>query len=136
MTKRYTPGPYIFITKRSRAGFGLFTQTAIPKSACVIEYKGRVLSKEEDDASQSHYLFLVSKKKTIDGWIPRNPAKYINHSCRPNCEIVIKNERVWVMSLRAIRQDEELSYDYDTEYFEAYIKPRGCRCLKCSPPNK
>jgi SET domain-containing protein len=130
---KYTPGRYTFVTRRSRAGFGLFTQSAIPKGACVIEYKGKTLTQEQDDKSESHYLFLVSKAKTIDGWIPGNKAKYINHSCRPNCEIVIRKGRVWVMSLRNIQPGEELTYDYDKEYFEAYIKPKGCVCPKCSP---
>jgi hypothetical protein len=37
------------------------------------------------------------------------------------------------MAKRAIIPDEELFYDYDTEYFDAHIKPKGCKCAKCSP---
>ncbi|MBX4192531.1 SET domain-containing protein-lysine N-methyltransferase [Candidatus Parcubacteria bacterium] len=130
---KFTPGNFDLRVKKARAGFGLFAFDPIPKGACVIEYKGRVLTDDQDEKSNSMYLFLVSKKKTIDGWIPNNKAKYINHSCRPNCEIDIYKERVWVMAKRAIKEGEELSYDYDTEYFDEHIKPKGCKCLKCSP---
>jgi SET domain-containing protein len=130
---KFTTGDFDIKVKRSRAGLGLFTYSPIPKGACVIEYKGKVLTKEEDEASNSLYLFLVAKNKTIDGAVRTNTARYINHSCRPNCEIETYGGRVWVMAKRAIKRGEELSYDYDTEYFEAYIKTKGCRCLKCKP---
>ncbi|HVZ75919.1 MAG TPA: SET domain-containing protein-lysine N-methyltransferase [Candidatus Paceibacterota bacterium] len=118
---------------RSRAGLGLFTLEDIKKGACVIEYTGKVLTKQQEEDSNSLYLFEVTKKKTIDGAARSNTARYINHSCRPNCEIDIHKGRVWVMAKRKIIAGEELSYDYDTEYFEAYIKPKGCRCIKCMP---
>lgn len=130
---KYEPGNFTLKVKRSVAGLGLFTQEPIKKGACIIEYAGKVLTKEEDEASNSLYLFLVAKNKTIDGAVRTNTARYINHSCRPNCEIDIYKQRVWVMAKRNIKAGEELTYDYDTDYFEAYIKPKGCRCAKCSP---
>ncbi len=130
---KYTPGGYTLKVKRSLAGLGLYAMEPIPKGACIIEYTGKTLTKEEDEASNSSYLFLVSKHKTIDGGARSNTARYINHSCRPNCEIVIYKQRVWVMAKRTIQAGEELGYDYDSEYFEAYIKPKGCKCVKCAP---
>ncbi len=127
----FVPGNFDLRVKRAKAGLGLFTFSEIPKGKCVIEYTGKVLTKEEDENSNSLYLFLVSKNKTIDGATRSNRARYINHSCRPNCEIDIAKGRVWVMSRRKIKVGEELTYDYDKEYFDAYIKPKGCRCLKC-----
>jgi SET domain-containing protein len=67
----------------------------------------------------------------IDGNIPGNVAKYINHSCSPNCEIDIKNHRVYVFSKRSIKEGEELTYDYGKEYFDAHFKKKGCLCKKC-----
>jgi len=67
----------------------------------------------------------------IDGSLRSNKARYINHSCAPNCEIDIRNKRVYVFAKRNIKTGEELTYDYDTEYFDMYIKPKGCRCTKC-----
>lgn len=131
--RKFEPGDFELRVKRSRAGLGLFTLSSIPRGACVIEYRGKTLSKKEEEDSNSLYLFLVSKRKTIDGAMRSNTARYINHSCRPNCEIETWGQRVWVMAKRAIKQGEELTYDYDEDYFNAYIKPKGCKCVKCSP---
>lgn len=130
---KFTPGGYKLKVKRSFAGLGLFTQEPIKKGSCIIEYTGKTLTKEEDEASNSSYLFYISRDKTIDGGARSNTARYINHSCRPNCEIEIWGKRVWVFAKRNIKAGEELNYDYDTEYFNEYIKPKGCTCVKCSP---
>ena len=130
---KFTPGPFDLKVKRSRAGLGLYTMGPIKKGACIIEYVGPTLTAQEEEDSNSLYLFAVTKKKTIDGRPKWNPAGYINHSCRPNCEIDIYKGRVWVMAKRNIKAGEELNYDYDTDYFDEYIKPKGCRCLKCKP---
>jgi uncharacterized protein len=128
---KYTPGGFDLAVKKARAGRGLFAQEPIPKGACVIEYVGRTLRGDEEYTSRSRYLFEVTKKKTIDGWNKRNTARYINHSCKPNCEIEIRNKRVWVFAKRNIKPGEELGYDYGKSYFNSFLKPIGCRCLKC-----
>jgi uncharacterized protein len=130
---KFTPGGYQLAVKRARAGRGLFALERIPKGACIIEYIGRTLKGDEEFTSRSRFLFEVTKTKTIDGWDRRNTARYINHSCRPNCQIEIRKARVFVMATRAIKPGEELAYDYGKEYFEHFIKPKGCRCLKCKP---
>ena len=135
MPKRsYTPGGFEFAVKRSRTGLGLFTAQPIPKGACVIEYVGKVLTAEEYQASNSKYLFELGPKKTIDGAPRWNRARYINHSCRPNCDIDIHKRRAFIRAKRNIEAGEELSYDYGKEYFEAYING-GCRCLQCQSPD-
>jgi SET domain-containing protein len=67
----------------------------------------------------------------IDGNIPANRARFINHSCAPNCEVRIRNRRIYIYALRTIQPGEELSYDYGEEYFELHLAGR-CRCAKCS----
>ena len=133
MTSKFTPGGFNLAVKRASAGRGLFALEPIPKGVCVIEYTGRTITREEEFTSRSRYLFEVTKKKTIDGWNKRNTARYINHSCRPNCEIEIRKGKVFVMAKRAIKPGEELGYDYGKSYFDEFIKPIGCRCLKCKP---
>ncbi len=86
---KFTPGTWTLQVKRSSAGLGLFAGEAIPKGACVIEYVGREVSKEESETSKSKYLFEISKNRTIDGKPAINTAGYINHSCAPNCETEI-----------------------------------------------
>jgi SET domain-containing protein len=120
-------------TKRAHkgAGLGLFAEEDIPKGKFIIEYFGREISQEEQCTSKSKYLFEINSKKTIDGTIRENTARYINHSCRPNCEVEIKKGRVLVFSKRNIEAGEELSYDYGKEFWNEHIKPIGCKCLKC-----
>ncbi len=125
---KYEPGNFTLKAKRSSAGLGLYTMDPIKKGDCVIEYVGPVVPKEEWDTINSLYLFEVTKKKTINGAVRSNTARYINHSCKPNCEIDIRKERVFIMAKRNIKAGEELSYDYDREYFDEYIKPKGCKC--------
>ena len=125
---KYTPGGYDLRVKRSSAGLGLFAGEDIPKGVCIIEYVGRVISKEEEFSSKSLYLFEVNKNKTIDGKPKWNKAGYINHSCKPNCEVIIHDARVFVFSKRAIKAGEELGYDYERDYFLDHINPHGCKC--------
>lgn len=123
---KYTPGTYSLIVKRSSAGLGLFAGEPIPKGVCIIEYVGRQVSKEEETTSKSKYLFEISKNKTIDGKPKFNKAGYINHSCKGNCEVEIHHGRVFVLSTRAIKEGEELGYDYGKDYYDEHIRP--CKC--------
>lgn len=128
---KFEPGDFDLRVKRSNAGLGLFAFSDIPKGACVIEYKGRFISREEEYTSRSLYLFEVNSRVTIDGRPKWNKAGYINHSCRPNCEVEIRKHRVFIMARRNIKVGEELNYDYGTEYWKEHIGPEHCRCLKC-----
>jgi hypothetical protein len=132
--RSYKPGAFDLKVRRSSAGMGLFVgATPIPKGACVIEYTGKVLEGEDWQGVNSKYLFEVSSRKTIDGSPRWNTARYINHSCRPNCEPEIYKGRVFIFAKRAIKPGEELAYNYGPTYFNDFIKPYGCRCAKCSP---
>lgn len=131
--KKYTPGNFNVKVKRSVAGLGLFAMEDIKKGACIIEYIGNILTKKQEEDSNSLYLFDAGGGVTIDGAPRWNTARYINHSCRPNAEIDIYKHRVFVMAKKNIKAGEEIGYDYDKDYWEAYIKPKGCRCIKHSP---
>lgn len=117
--------------RRSSAGFGLYTEAPIEKGGFVIEYKGPVLSSREIRGMKNKYLFQTNPRRFVDGRPRGNVARYINHSCHPNCEIEIIRGRIYVFALRRIRTGEELGYDYAEEYFNAFIVPHGCRCRKC-----
>jgi uncharacterized protein len=117
--------------KKSKAGLGLFASKDILKGVCLVEYFGRVLTKEEEYSSKSKYLFEINSKLTIDGTDRKNIARYVNHSCKPNCEVEIHKKRVYIFSCKKIKAGEELCYDYGKEYFDEHIKPKGCKCVKC-----
>ncbi len=125
------PAPEGTVVKRSSAGLGLFATRQYKKGEMIIEYVGRVISEDEAYTSKSKYLFEITKKKTVDGKPNINPAGYINHSCRPNSEPLLKKGRIFIYTKRAIKAGEEFTYDYGEEYFDDHIKPNGCRCIKC-----
>jgi len=123
-----------YVIKRTASGLGLFALKPIPAGKRIIEYTGPLVSNEEvERRANGRYFFGVNSKWSIDGTPRTNIARYINHSCRPNCDAIVSKRRVWIWSRRAIKAGEELSYHYGKEYFEDLIKPAGCKCRKCVP---
>ena len=131
--QKYIPGDFELAVRRSRSGLGLFALEPIPKDACIIEYIGKHLTDEEYDRSHSRYLFDLGDGKVLDGSPRWNKARYINHSCVPNCETEVHKKQIFVRAIRKIKAGEELAYDYGKEYFDEYIG-ENCTCPKCSPP--
>jgi len=131
-TSKYTPGGYSLAVRRSKTGKGLFAEQDIPKGVCIVEYIGRPISEKEAESDNGKYYFEVGRNLTIDGNIPTNIARYINHSCLPNCEAMGPRGKVFIFSSKRIKAGTELTYDYGEEYFDRHIKPKGCRCEKCS----
>lgn len=131
MRRKYNPGLVKVVVKRSSAGLGLFAGEDIKKGTCIIEYVGRQIKGQEEYTSNSKYLFEVNARMTIDGRDRSNTARYINHSCRPNCETETYKRRVYIFAYKNIKEGEELTYDYGKEYWTEHIKPIGCRCEKC-----
>ena len=128
----YTPGDFDLRVGRSKTGLGLYAESEIPKNACIIEYTGVELTKEQEEKSNSKYLFEIHSRKTIDGAPRSNTARYINHSCRPNCEPNIYKGRVYIHARRKIKPGEELNYDYGKNYYNQFLKGL-CACPKCKP---
>lgn len=125
---------------KSSAGFGLKTLVDIKKDDEVVEYKGKRISDEQADEKPNRYLFEIDDKWTIDGSDRSNIARYINHSCRPNCEAIhyevedgkdSRTDEIMIVAKRNITAGEELTYDYGKSHFNEYIKPHGCKCSKC-----
>lgn len=132
MASKYTIGNYKLRVGKSKTGKGIFTEEEIPKGKCILEYVGKPVSDKEMETINCKYLFEISKKLTINGNVSWNKARYVNHSCRPNCEALGPNGHVYIMSMRKIKAGEELTYDYGKEYWDEYIKPLGCKCQKCT----
>jgi SET domain-containing protein len=120
---------------RSRiAGQGVFAAQFIKKDTWVLEYTGAKISRQEATerlAQGNCYIFFVGTAADIDGNTPANLARYINHSCAPNCAAEIMGGRVWIIARRDILTGEELTYDYGYEL--AGYEQRPCRCgaTKC-----
>ena len=126
--------PDHYVVKKSSAGLGLFANLPIKKGQLVIEYIGNRLSEEEAQKKGGQYLFEVNSKITIDGTPRWNTARYINHSCKPNCESkIVKKDRVIIKAIKDIKPGEELCYDYGEEFVKEYIEGNGksCKCAHC-----
>lgn len=121
--------------KKSKAGIGLFAAEPIKKGAKIIEYTGEKITAAEADRRGGMYLFELNSKWTIDGKDRKNTARYINHACKgaANCEADVRGGKIWISALKNIKPGDELFYDYGVEMFDEFIKPIGCRCVKCKP---
>ncbi len=121
------------IVKRGSHGLGLFAVELIKKGDFVIEYTGEKITADEANQRGGQYLFEINDRYTVDGKGRENTARYINHSCRPNCypEIDDTEKHIYIYAKRTIKPGEELSYDYGKEFWNTYIKPKQCRCEKC-----
>lgn len=133
MRKYPSPRPTRFAVavRRGTSGLGLYAKEDIPRRRFIIEYWGKLVTDEAATYLGGKYLFELGNGKTIYGTTRKNIARYINHSCRPNCEVETAGNRVYIYSRRAIKAGEELTYDYGKEYWEYYIGPKRCRCSKC-----
>ncbi len=118
---------------RSKPGLGngLFARMPITEGEFVIEYTGTRITTAVADALPTRYLFEIDENWTIDGSPRSNLARYINHSCNPNCKVQIDEEKILIFALRDIVIGEELTFDYGEEYFDEFIKPVGCCCAGC-----
>jgi SET domain-containing protein len=130
-----------FVVRRSAGrGLGLYSKVPFKKGDFVIEYTGEKITTAVADTLTTRYLFEIDENWTIDGADRGNIARYINHSCDPNCEVEIsEDDRILISALKKIEPGTELTYDYGEEYFDEFIKPVGCRCgtAKCrAPANK
>jgi uncharacterized protein len=111
-------------------GIGLFAAIDYKPGDFIIEYVGKPISTELADTLTTRYLFDLENGTTIDGSPRHNTARYINHSCDPNCEVEAdqKQNRLFIMACEPIKAGEELSIDYGDEYYKEFIVDNGCRC--------
>jgi hypothetical protein len=136
-------------------GKGVFAIEPIAAGERLIEYKGERISWKEalrrhphNPAEPNHtFYFALDSGKVIDGKVDGNSARWINHSCAPNCEAEEIDGHVYVHALRDIAEGEEVFYDYglviDSRQTKKLKKEYECRCgaRKCrgtmlAPPEK
>ena len=119
---------------RSVTGLGLFATKPIRRGAYIATYRGRRITTEESDrreARGARYMFALNKRWVIDGSPRWNVARYINHACRPNAKPVGRRGGIVIVALRRIAPDEEITYDYGSDYLKSFLADGGCRCAAC-----
>ncbi len=138
--------PLFEVRRSGIQGLGVFAARRIPAGTRLIEYTGERLTGAqsdarypEDDASGGHHTFLfsIADDILIDAAVGGNDARWINHSCDPNCDAIVEDERLWIETIRDVRRGEELAYDYAFELEERHSPaakkryPCYCSAEKC-----
>lgn len=121
---------------RSRTGLGLFAEKPIKKGTLIIQYRGRKMLSDKADELDNRYIYEINSKWSVDGSPRWNIARYANHSCRPNAESDTRGHTIFIRATRNIAAGDEITYDYGTDYFKAFLKPIGCLCPKCVEKRK
>lgn len=117
-----------FVARRSPIhGNGVFATAPIKKGEEIIEYKGTLMTHGEadvmygDGGETGHtFLFTLNDDYLIDANRKGNTARWINHSCDPNCQALVlededgnpRKDKVVIEAIRNIKPGEELTYDY------------------------
>jgi SET domain-containing protein len=109
-------------------GLGAFATRRIPAGTRLIEYAGERLTPDAADARYPEtpdrayhtFLFAIDDDVVIDAAVGGNDARFINHSCDPNCDAVVEDGRIWIETIRDVSPGEELAYDYAFELAERH----------------
>lgn len=131
-----------------RHGRGVFAIATIPAGTRIIEYTGELISEAEgerryptapdgDEEPEHTYLLTLDTERVIDANVGGNEARFINHSCEPNCEPIAFGDHMWIVAVRDIAPGEELAYDYAIELDEPHTPARkrrfpcACEATRC-----
>jgi SET domain-containing protein len=101
--------------------WGVFATRRITKNTRIVDYAGQKISSRESLRRERRYMksghiwcFALTRRTVVDAAVGGNVARFINHSCRPNCYVEIKDGIIWIRAARNIRKGEELTYHYHT----------------------
>ena len=113
---------------------GGFALRKIKKGEPVIEYIGEKISKAESlrrCEAENPYIFQIDEEFDLDGNVGWNPAKFINHSCDPNCEAEFFDDMIWIMAKRDIESGEEITFNYSYDLEDYKEHPCKCGAANC-----
>ncbi len=125
-------------TPIDKKGLGLIAACNIKKGTKIINYIGNIITKKQTeenpkfDNSKPIYLFNLNSRYDLDGDVPWNTARLINHSCSNNCDYDGKGLNLWVTAIKDIKKGEEITCDYGFSYDADYKQfPCNCRSKNC-----
>jgi hypothetical protein len=135
--------PYFEIRASGIHGSGAFALRPIPKGTRLIEYIGEYITYAEADRratdadNDSHtFFFTLNRRTVIDAGVGGNEARFINHSCAPNCVAETQRGHIYIETLRDIAPGEELVYDYELEIDAPITRAQRERfACHCGSPN-
>ncbi|XP_063777929.1 histone-lysine N-methyltransferase 2C isoform X2 [Pseudophryne corroboree] len=134
----------VYLARSRIQGLGLYAARDIEKHTMVIEYIGTIIRNEVanrkeklyESQNRGVYMFRIDNEHVIDATLTGGPARYVNHSCAPNCvaEVVTfeKGPKIIISSNRRIQKGEELCYDYKFDFEDDQHKiPCHCGAVNC-----
>ncbi|MBI2573367.1 SET domain-containing protein-lysine N-methyltransferase [Candidatus Woesearchaeota archaeon] len=144
MKKRGT-SPLVVIKESAIHNKGGYAACDIAKGTKIIQYVGEKLTKEvsnrrceeqvelakTDPSCGEVYIFELDDQYDIDGNVPYNTARFLNHSCEPNCRDVNDNGEIWIVAIRDIKKGEELLYNYRFGLDDFQDFPCRCGSPRC-----
>jgi SET domain-containing protein len=110
-------------------GLGGFANHGLPRGARVVEYIGEKITKAESlrrCEEGNTFIFALDDEFDLDGNNEQNPARWLNHSCAPNCEAEFSGGRIWITARRDIAAGEEITFNYG--YTLEEYREHPCRC--------
>ena len=139
---------FVYLSESTIHNKGVFALKTIPFRTKIIQYKGELISKEEGtrreetsiELSQKApskgviYIMEIDEENDIDGDIEDNYAKYINHSCDPNCTFEIEKKEIWIYSKKEITNDQEITCDYGFDFDPKNPLRHPCKCKSKNCP--
>jgi SET domain-containing protein len=121
----------VWVGKSRIAGNGLYAGQAIKKGTTIMRYIGTKISKEKSTralAKGNAYICYFNDRYDLDGKTFKNKARFLNHSCDPNCELQRTSRALWVVAVCDIREGEELTHRYNYEYDPEEYRHFPCFC--------
>lgn len=133
------PGPVgmngaVVIRPSAIQGWGGFAARDLRQGACVMEYVGERITKAESlrrCEADNPFIFSLDDDWDLDGGVPWNPARFLNHSCQPNCDAECDEGRIWIVARRDIAAGEELTFNYGYDLQDYREHPCGCGAAGC-----
>ena len=129
-----------YVRRAAIHGRGVFASAVMARGDYLLEYRGEVLSERQanrrfsrsEGEAGAHFLFRDRRWPVIDGAVAGNSARWINHSCAPNCEAEQDNDRVYIRAIKKIKVGDEIFIDYRLDAgsrpSKALKATYACRC--------
>jgi SET domain-containing protein len=115
-------------------GLGAFAKNDFAKGVRLIEYVGEKIDQWESlrrCEKNNEYIFALNQDEHLDGNVPRNLARFINHSCDPNCEPILETGKIWIVALCDMKAGEEITFNYSFDLEDYKQHPCDCGSPNC-----
>lgn len=125
---------HIYLAPSPIEGIGAFAKTDLANGTRVTDYSGERITKAMSlrrCEAGNQFIFSIDDEFDLDGNCASNLARFVNHSCLPNCEAVLIEQRIWIVASRPIAAHEEITfnYGYDLEFYREH--PCHCGAANC-----